>query len=111
MGKFLLSSLTGHGPYRVLFFVGLSVTLSTKSTKFGSRYLVDTSSEREEILHIGSPGLAVHQCWVGELWPPGDPLGAKIHFCNAFLVHRLAESDETWHNEVHWCVADLKGFG
>ena len=40
----------------------LSVTLSMKSTKFGSRYLVDRLSEEDEIWHIGSPGLAVHQC-------------------------------------------------
>jgi len=45
-------------------FVGLSVTLSTKSTKFAIRYLVDTLPEGDEIWQIDSPGLAVglHQC-------------------------------------------------
>jgi len=44
---------------RLLF---LSVTLTTKSTKFRSRYRVDRVLEGDEIWHIGSPGLAVHQC-------------------------------------------------
>jgi len=49
----------------MLFTVFLSVTLSTKSTKstkFGSRYLVDKLLQAYEIWHIGSPGLAADQC-------------------------------------------------
>jgi len=38
----------------------LSVTLSTKPTKFCSRYLVQGLSEGDEIWHFGSPSLAVH---------------------------------------------------
>ena len=65
---FLQPFLSPHGAwyvetYRLLFFCRprLSVTLSTKSAKFGSRYLVDRFSEGDEIWYIGSPGLAVHQ--------------------------------------------------
>jgi len=31
-------------------------------------------------------------------------------FCNTFLVHRLAELDEIWHNEGHLWFAGLEGF-
>jgi len=39
----------------------------------------------------------------------GSSLSAKIlksikKSCNAFLVHRLAERDEIWHDEGHLCV-------
>jgi len=52
---------------------------------------------------------------IGELWPRGSPWGAEIlkgvkNFCCAFLVHRLAEHDEIWHNQRYWYVADLKEF-
>jgi len=50
---------------RNVVYCFLSVTLSTKSTKstkFGSRYLVDKLSEAYEIWHIGSSGLAADQC-------------------------------------------------
>jgi len=51
----------------------------------------------------------------GELCHRETPWGAKILkvvkiICNAFLLHRLAERDEIWHNEGHWGVADLKPF-
>jgi len=36
--------------------------LPTKSTMFGSRYLVDRLSEGDEVWHIVSPVLAVHRC-------------------------------------------------
>jgi len=52
--------------HRLLFFVtlsvGLLVTLSTESTKFDGRYLVDRLSEGDKIFHIASLGHAVHQC-------------------------------------------------
>jgi len=57
----------------------LSVTLSTKSTKFGSRYLVDRLSEEYEIRRIGSLVLIVGRTSVTRLvnfcpWsPPGAP--------------------------------------
>ena len=41
----------------VRLHVCLSVTLSAKATKFGSRDLVHGLSERDEIWHIDIPGL------------------------------------------------------
>ena len=43
----------------VVVVLFLSVTPSTKSTKFGSRYLVDGLSEREEIWRNDTEGLAM----------------------------------------------------
>jgi len=76
-----------------------------KSTNFGSRCLVDRLTEGDEIWQIDREGLAVT---VG----PGTPWGAKIlrglkKFCNAFLVHRLADHNEIWHSNWHWCIADI----
>jgi len=54
----------------------LSVTPSTKSTKFGSRYLVQGFSEGDEIWQIDRGGLAVPEyirAKIGELWPRGSP--------------------------------------
>jgi len=85
----------------------LSVTLSTKSAKFCSRYRIHGSSEGDKISHFVSPGLAVHQC---RDWSPSaqkvllwfqNTEGIKF-FCNAFLIHLLAESDEIWHSDGHW---------
>jgi len=28
-----------------------------------------------------------------------------VIFCNAFLVHHLAERNEIWHDGEHWCIA------
>jgi len=49
-------------------------------------------------------GLRLVKCGSGR-----SPWGAKIvkgikNFCNAFLVHRLAERDEIWHEEGHLCI-------
>ena len=46
---------------------------------------------------------------------PMDPAGApkywRVHnLCNAFLVHRLAEGDEIWHDEGHLCAARQRLF-
>ena len=41
------------------FFVGLSVMLSTKSTKFGHRYLLHRLSEWDKIWQVDRIGLAV----------------------------------------------------
>jgi len=43
-----------------VFFVFLWVTPTTESTKFGSRYLVEGLSERDEIRQIDRGGLAIH---------------------------------------------------
>ena len=44
----------------------------------------------------------------------GVPSGAKIvkgvQICNAFVIHRLTEHDEIWHDEGHLRVTGLKGF-
>jgi len=90
------------GDISFTFFISLLAMLSTKSTKFGSRYLVDRLSAGDEIWQT--------DCC--ELWPQGTPWGTKIMtgvkiFCNAFLIHCVAEHDKIWHNEGHWCVADL----
>ena len=57
----------------------LSVTPSTKSTKFGSRYVVDEFSERDEIwqLDIYIEGLAVDTSGPRLVnFGPGGPPGA-----------------------------------
>jgi len=51
----------------ISFLVGLSVTLSKKSTKFGSRYLVDRLSEGDETWQIDRGGLAVNIAGIDEL--------------------------------------------
>ena len=93
-------------------FVGLSATLSTKSTKSGSRYFVNRLSEGKEIWQIGSSGLAVCQSWdwwtlvQGSLWCAKIQKGVK----SAFLLNRLAERYEIWQNKGHWCTTGLKRF-
>ena len=51
----------GDMSFTVCFSVCFSVTPSTKSTNFGSRYLVDGFSERDEIWHFDRGGLAIDQ--------------------------------------------------
>ena len=68
----------------------VSVTLSTKSTKFGSRYLVDRLSEVDEIWQIVSSEIAVHQC--RDWWTSAQEIlhGAPKYWSikrNAFLVY------------------------
>ena len=58
--------------------VVLWVTPATESTKFGSRYLGERSSERDEILQVARGGLLYPTTQTGDLWPRGSPLGAKI---------------------------------
>jgi len=54
--------------------------LSTTSTKFGSKYLTDGSSEGDEIWQIDRGDLAAHQYrdFIGLLCPRETPWGAKI---------------------------------
>jgi len=47
---------------RHVVYCFLSVTPSTKSMKFGSRYVIEGLSERDEIWKIVRGGHAVHQC-------------------------------------------------
>jgi len=47
--------------------------LSLKSTKFGSRYLVDRLSEGDKMWHIGSLALLYISAEIGELWPRSHP--------------------------------------
>jgi len=69
----------------------LWVTQSTKSTNFGSRYLVRGFSELDEIWQLDTGALLYVITHIGELWHGGH-LGATIlkgvKICNAFLVHR-----------------------
>ena len=52
--------------FTVFLLAMLLVMLSAKSTKFGSRYLIDRLSEGNEIWHDGSPGFAVHNAEIGK---------------------------------------------
>jgi len=79
--------------------------LSTKSIKFGSRYLVHRLLEWDEIWQIDRSGLAVHRFQDG-----GNSQVDKNFFCNTFLVHHLAKHGGIWHDDGHWSVADLKPF-
>jgi len=38
----------------------------------------------------------------GELWPEGRQNSEGCKNCNVFLVHRLTERDEIWHDDGHW---------
>jgi len=68
-----------------------------KLTNFGSRYLIEGVSERDEIdregLGTSSPRLVNFGAW----GPPGRQNTEGCKNCNAFLVHRLTERDEIWH--------------
>ena len=57
----------------VVVVMFLSVTPSTKSTKFGSRYLVDGLSEREEIWRIDTQRALLCAKNFGPRGPPGAP--------------------------------------
>jgi len=88
--------------YRLLYvFCGSA----TKSTKFGSRYLGEGLSERDEILQVARGGVGVPHHQTGDLWPRGMPWGAKIlkgvkNICNAFLQDGFTNLDEIWHDGV-----------
>jgi len=73
---------------------------ATKSTKFGSRYLREGSSKREEILQVARWGL-VYLTTHGRPVTFG-PWGAKIlkgvKNCNAFLKGGFIDLDKIWHN-------------
>jgi len=95
--------------YHLLF---LSVTPSTKSTKFGGICLVDGFWKWDDIWQIDTGGPIVHY---GQDWwtlAQGIPLhkfsrilkGVK-KICNTFVIHCLAECDEIWHDEGHFYVA------
>jgi len=59
-------------------FLCVSVTSSTKLTKFGSRYLILWFSKREKIWRFVKGALDVHSGKIWELWLRGSPWGAKI---------------------------------
>jgi len=91
-------------PIRVLF-VRLSVTLSTTSPKFHSRYIVPRLSERNRIWHIDRASLAVshfqdwqtlaHRLCLNFVQFP-SLRGKKIEsgYLHTFLVQSLPERDE-----------------
>jgi len=56
----------------------MKVTPSTKSTNFGSKYLLDGFSERDDIWQLDRGGLLYVISQIGELWCMGCPWGAKI---------------------------------
>jgi len=67
---------------------------------------------RSQICDVTSP--YVYQCrdwWTLAQESPWAPKYWRCKmFCKALVVYRLAQRDEIWHHEGHWCVADLKGF-
>jgi len=79
MGKFLLLR-----PISYTVFVGLSVTLSTKSTKFGSRYLVDTSSERGKFCTLVVQALLYISAGLVNFGRRGTPWAPKYIFATLF---------------------------
>jgi len=87
--------------------------LSTKSTKFGSWYLVDRLPEWGKILHIDR-ALSYISSKIGELWPRGPPGAPKFtsgyKFFVTFLVHHLPKRNEIWHDDGHCSVVGLKRF-
>ena len=107
-----ISLLWPHSMWRLIvccFFVCLSATLSTKSTKFVSRYLVHRLSERDTV--IDRPCCTL----IPRLVNFGPKRSTKIHkwvkkICNTFLVHGLVEHNEIWHDDRHMTIAGLKQF-
>ena len=84
--------------YHLLCF--LWVTLARKSTKFGSRYLGQRSSEWDEILQVARGGWCTHHPLAQSI-PLGSQNieGCKKKFCNAFLQGGFTDLDEIWHDE------------
>jgi len=98
---------------RDLFSVCVSVPLvnEIKSLQADITYI----GKHDEIWHTDRSGLAVHLFQDWQTLAQGVPWYAKIHkwvksFCSTFLVHRLAERDEIWHDDRHWSVPGLKQF-
>jgi len=54
-------------------FVFLWVTPAIKSTKFGSRYLGEGSSEQDKILQLARGGLVYPTTQTIDIWPRGSP--------------------------------------
>ena len=73
-----------------------------------------TINEIDEIWQIDRRGLAIHHNLDSWTLAQGAPLGRQkvkgvnVKICNAFLIRRLAECDEIWHDYEHWCVASRK---
>jgi len=89
------------GTYRLLLCmcVGHAVT---KSTNFGSRYLVEGLRTGRRFVSLIEAALLYITTQIGGLWSKGSPWGARLvngvkKRCNAFLEDRLAERDEIWH--------------
>ena len=110
--------LSPHGIWDLSFTVcwslSLLVTLSPKSTKFGTRCLVHRLSEWDKIWPVDRSGLAVHHFqdwWTLAQGVPGRQNSklARI-FCKTFLVPRSAECNEIWYDDGHWSVAGIKWF-
>jgi len=79
-------------------FVFVWVTLSMKSTNFGSRYLIEGFSEWDEMWQLDRGTLLYTRSRIGELWLRRSSWGVKmlkgVKTCNAFLVHCLTKCDE-----------------
>ena len=89
-----------HIVYCFCGFVVLWVTLATKSTKFGSRYLGEGSSERDEILQVAKGGLIYPTTQTGDIWPRGSSGEPNIEGCKKFVTlffqGGFTDHDEIW---------------
>jgi len=81
--------------------VFLWVTPTIKSTKFGSRYLGEGSSERDESLHVARAGLG-YQLPRPVTFGPGDNLWSQnieeCKNCNVFLQGGFTNLNEISHD-------------
>jgi len=77
-------------------FLFLSVTPSPKSTKFGSRYIVEGLTVyciQDEIWQIDRGGLLYIRANFGAGVPLGDKILKSVKHCNAYEIN---ERDEIW---------------
>jgi len=83
----------------MFFWSFLWVTPARKSTKFGSRYLGEGSSERDEILQVARGGLMYPTTPTRPvIFGPGGSPGEPKKFCNDFLQGGFTDVDEIWHD-------------
>jgi len=64
----------------IVYCMFLRVSPATKSTKFGSRYLGEGSSELDEILQISRERLLSSNTQSGDLWPWGAKILKGVKF-------------------------------
>jgi len=70
--------LSSHGMRRHCRLMFLSVTPSTKSTKFGDRYLVRSCQNGMKFGHLIERAFLYIKAKIGDLWPRRSPGSPKI---------------------------------